>query len=189
LAAAVLAAALAGTPEPRLQIEFTAEEPRFEEAAAEYRALWREDGVRVVAEMEKATGLMFEPGPVRAIVYEGISMSGFKERPMRLRASYPRDSKRATLVHELGHRLQGHLFRKGEEDHPTLFLYLYDVWVRLYGKEFADAQVAVEGGRTGYYDYEGAWKQALSLSPEARAARLKAELGERVARRLERPAS
>ena len=43
--------------------------------------------------------------PIRAIVYEGISNSGYKRIPMRMRASYPPDTKRATLVHELAHRL------------------------------------------------------------------------------------
>ncbi len=181
LAAAVLAAALAGTAEPRLQIEFTAQEPQFESAAAEYRAIWKEDGARIVAAMEAATGLRFETGPVKAVVFEGMSSSGYGDIPMRLRASYPLETKRGTLVHELGHRLQGRLFRKGEEDHPTLFLYLYDVWTTLYGKAFADAQVEVESRRKGYYDYEGAWKDALAATPAVRAIRLKEALADRLA--------
>ena len=58
-----------------------------------------------------------------------------------------------------------------EEDHPYLFLYLYDVWVGLYGREFADAEVVVESARKGYYDYEGAWRDVLALTESARLAR------------------
>jgi hypothetical protein len=176
--AAVVATAAPG--EPRLHIEFTAAGPQFEAAAGEYRQIWKEDGARIVEAMEAATGLRFEAGPIRAIVFEGVSSSGFRDIPMRLRASYPLQTKRGTLVHELGHRLQGHLFRKGEEDHPVLFLYLYDVWTRLYGKDFADAQVAVESRRKGLYDYEGAWKDALAATPAVRATRLKEALTDRL---------
>jgi hypothetical protein len=179
-AALVCAAAVAAPAEPRLHIEFTAAAPEFEAAAGEYRQIWKEDGARIVAAMEEATGLRFEQGPVKAIVYEGISSSGFGDMPMRLRASYPLETKRGTLVHELGHRLQGGLFRKREEDHPILFLYLYDVWVKLYGKAFADAQVAVESRRKGHYDYEGAWKDALAVTPAVRAVRLKEALTDRL---------
>ena len=67
----------------------------------------------------------------------------------RLRGSYPEATKRATLIHELGHRLQNDLFTREEDDHPALFLWLYDVWTALYGPEFARQQVEVESARTG----------------------------------------
>ncbi len=98
---------------------------------------------------------------------------------MRLRSSYPFDTKRATLIHELGHRLQSRFFGREEEDHPVLFLYLFDVWDELYGAEFADAQVAVESRRRGLFDYETAWSTALALTPEERATRLRDELASR----------
>ena len=90
---------------------------------------------------------------------------------MRLRASYPVDTKRATLVHEMSHRLIADITAKDEEDHPIIFLFLYDVWVELWGEEFALAQVAVESRRRGLYDYEGAWRTALAMSPDERAER------------------
>ena len=40
---------------------------------------------------------------------------------MHLRASYPLDTKKATLIHELGHRLQSDLFHHDEDDHKYLF--------------------------------------------------------------------
>ena len=35
----------------------------------------------------------------------------------------------------------------------------------------ADAQVRIESGRTGLYDYDSAWKWALSISKAERASR------------------
>ena len=120
-----------------------------------------------------------EPGPIRAIVYEGISNSGYRDRPMRMRASYPPDTKRATLVHELAHRLISDLVPQHVEEHPIIFLFVYDVWVKLWGQEFADEQVAVESERRGRYDYESAWRDALALGPDGRAKRWSQFLAER----------
>jgi hypothetical protein len=81
-------------------------------------------------------------------------------------------------VHELGHRLQSGFFRRDEEEHGPLFLWLYDVWVQLYGREFADAQVDIEKRRRG--PYPAAWDRALALAPAARAATWRAIVAERV---------
>jgi hypothetical protein len=160
--------ALQPSQPPRVQITFEAMEPEFEAAAADYRALWAAEGARIIAALEKRSGLKWTEREIRAQVYEGASNSGFGTRPMRLRASYPAGTKKATLIHEIGHRLHGSLFKQGEEDHPFLFLYLYDVWRDLYGQEFADAQVKIESARKGLYDYERAWKQALDLTEDER---------------------
>ena len=79
------------------------------------------------------------------------SNSGYEDKPMHLRASYLPDTKKATLIHELGHRLQSDIFHHDEDDHKYLFLWLYDVWIKLYGREFADAQVDVERKRGRMY--------------------------------------
>jgi hypothetical protein len=57
------------------------------------------------------------------------------------------------------------------DEHRVLFLVLYDLWERLWGRDFADQQVSVESGRTGLYDYASAWRWALSLGKEQRASR------------------
>jgi hypothetical protein len=94
---------------------------------------------------------------------------------MKLRASYPPDVKKATLIHELGHRLLARIPKTTElDEHRVLFLVLYDIWESLYGKGFADRMVEVEKKRKGLYDYESAWKWALSLSKEERATKFKA---------------
>jgi hypothetical protein len=152
---------------PRLT--FVPESDSFRAAAAEYTSIWEKEGARIVRAMESVSGLTFEDSSITAIVYEGVSRSGFRERPMRMRASYPSATKRATLIHELGHRLQSPLFKAREEEHGELFLWLYDVWVQLYGVEFADAQAGIERQRGGVYP--AAWDQALALTPAERAER------------------
>lgn len=89
---------------------------------------------------------------------------------MRLRASYQAEEKKGTLVHELGHRMNAQLkVRPADlDEHRLLFLYLYDLYVDLYGKEFADRQVAFGKTLKGLYDYEGAWNWALAMSREER---------------------
>jgi hypothetical protein len=179
----VFLAACASSPSPSpdrgpvrvLRLEFVPESETFAAAVGEYERIWAADATRIVQTMQDVSGLTFIDTVVTAIVYEGVSSSGFRDTPMRLRASYPLDTKKATLIHELGHRLQSPLFRRNDEEHGPLFLWLYDAWVRLYGKEFADAQVAVEKRRRG--PYPRAWDEALALSPKARAERWRAIVG------------
>jgi hypothetical protein len=162
------------TPSPSaVRVTFIAEADRFGDAATEYTALWTQEGVRIIAAMERAAGIRFDAPPyadiaITAMVFEGVSNSGYRGRPMRLRASYPEPTKRATLVHELGHRLQGGV-AGSEDEHEVLFLWLYDVWVGLWGQAFADEQVLVEKARGG--PYPRAWDAALALSATERAAR------------------
>ena len=93
---------------------------------------------------------------------------------MRLRASYPAEVKKGTLIHELAHRMLGRVKPTDDiDEHRKIFLVLYDIWVALYGKEFADRNVAVESSRKGLYDYESAWKWTLAMSAEERAAKFK----------------
>ena len=167
LAGLVLASAVPASA--ATEIHFTAEAPKFEAAAEEYRLIWKQEGERIASALHRLTGLHLEAGPIQAIVFEGVSNSGFRDIPMRMRASYPADTKRATLVHELSHRLISHLVPKDFEEHPVIFLFVYDAWVALWGQEFADAQVAVESERKGIYDYAGAWKNALALGKTGRA--------------------
>jgi hypothetical protein len=163
---------LESTPVRVVRLEFVPESETFASAVGEYERIWAADAARIVRTMEEVSGLTFTDTAVTAIVFEGVSSSGFRDTPMRLRASYSLDTKKATLIHELGHRLQSPLFRRDDEEHGPLFLWLYDAWVRLYGKEFADAQVEIEKRRRG--PYPRAWDEALALSPKQRAERWKA---------------
>ena len=104
---------------------------------------------RMIQAMERVSGLKFAETELKAVIYEGPSNSGFGSNPMNLRASYPMDVKKATLVHELSHRMNAQLKKRPKDldEHRILFLYLYDVWESLYGKDFADQQVEVEKRR------------------------------------------
>jgi hypothetical protein len=60
---------------------------------------------------------------------------------------------------------------KDLDEHRVLFLFLYDVYTRLNGKDFADQHVEFEKKLKGRYDYETAWKWALAMSEAERASR------------------
>ena len=163
-------------PRLRLRVSFSAESETYAQATAEYQAIWSGEGKSMIEAMESVSGLKFTEKDVSVVVYEGVSWSGYGDRPMKLRASYPPDIKKATLIHELGHRLIIPIRipkTKELDEHRVLFLILYDIWEKLYGKEFADKAVDVEKKRRGIYDYEAAWQWALSLSKAERASQFK----------------
>jgi hypothetical protein len=171
------AAVSSAQPTNGTTITFIPWEQELTAAVDEYRAIWADEGGRIVQALHDVTGLTLEAGPIQAIVHEGSSYSGYREVPMRLRASYPSATKRATLVHELSHRLISDLVPYDFEDHPTIFLFVYDVWVELWGKEFADEQVQIERARRG--PYESAWRDALALGADERAKQWSTFLAER----------
>lgn len=191
----ITAAACAPTPAPAddavvaaapssVRLSFVAQSDEFASDTLEYEQIWAEEGTQIIAAMESVSGLRFDnpiysDTDISVLVLEGVSRSGYRERPVQLRASYPSSTKRATLIHELGHRLQSNIFRLGEEEHPQLFLWLYDVWTELYGQPFADAEVEVEKRRGGRYP--AAWNSALMLTSEQRAERWQAIRDERLA--------
>lgn len=170
------------TPAPRVHMTFVAETPADSAAAEDYRRIWAANEQRVVAAMQRYSGRSFitpeyADTAITVRVLEASANSGYRERPMRMRTSYPDATKFSTLVHELGHRLQTDLFAKDEEEHKSLFLWLYDVWVELEGKAWADQQVAIERKRG--QRYVNAWDNALALTPQERAERWNAFLAER----------
>lgn len=170
LATTCLAALLCAAAPP---VIFTPVDPGFAPAAREYRTLWEEDGARIVAAMERATGLPFPGEPIDAIVSQGRPMASFDGRTIRLRAGYSPAYKKATLVHEIGHRLAFTFPRgSGLDDHRLLYLFLYDVWADLYGRDFADRMAGIER-RIGPA-YDEAWSWALAMTREERQARLAA---------------
>lgn len=171
LAVALLPFVLAAAAPP---VSVVPVSPAFAPAADEYRRLWQAEGPEIVAAMERTAGLAFPPGPVEILVSEGRPMSAYDGRTIRLRAGYSPAYKKATLVHELGHRLALALPRASDlDDHRLLYLFLYDVWTDLYGRAFADRMVAIERRIPGG-DYDAAWTWALAMTREQRQARLAA---------------
>lgn len=155
-----------------VRLQFESEGASFNPARLEYQRLWDRDRERILATVERIAGLRFDAlsypdTVVRAIVFEGVSHSGYRDQPMKLRASYTEETKRATLVHELGHRLLEDVVTREDDPHKMLFLWLYDAWEELWGREFADRQVAIERSRGG--PYPAAWDFALAMSREQRA--------------------
>jgi len=141
----------------------------FIQATKEYQNIWNEDGQEIVKKIEMFSGLKFKENDINSIVFEGISQS----HPLSLRASYSKDVKKATLVHELIHRIfvGNNIKVTGSEKislavHKLLDLILFDIWVDLYGEEFAIHQVKIESQRTE--DYRLAWEYALSFTSEER---------------------
>jgi hypothetical protein len=164
-------------PSPR--ITFTPVEQRFAAASGEYRSLWCGEGARIMAAMERVSGFPYPGGSVEVFVANGTPMTAFGGGSMSLKASYPTYYKRATLVHELGHRLAFTMPRTHDlDEHRLLYLFLYDVWDELYGRPFADRIVAIERRIAGRYDYAGAWDWALAMSRAERQARLAALRGQ-----------
>jgi hypothetical protein len=172
-----------GRLEPRaspLELVFRPESdaPQLAEAAAEYTFLWIEWGVWIATELTRATGLSFPYTRLEATVCEEPSRS----HPLRLRASYDRETKLGTLVHELAHRLVGDRAERsartlGElESHELIDLFLFDVWADLFGEKFARQQVEVESQRRPIY--AEAWTSALAIDRRTRAERLSAQLAQ-----------
>ncbi len=161
-----------------MEIRFHPEsdEPAFVLAAAEYRRLWEAHGDEVVESFAAATGLRFGEPALDAVVFEGMSQS----HPLRLRASYDHETKLATLIHELAHRLvYGHARpslasdRSSQErqNHELIDLFLFDVWAELYGEAFAKRQVETESERRPMY--REAWRDALAIDRASRTAKLR----------------
>jgi hypothetical protein len=148
-------------------------------ATDEYRQLWCAEGARVIATMERVTGYRYPGGAVDVLVSNNTPMTAFGGRSMALKASYPQYYKRATLVHELGHRLAFTMPRTADlDEHRMLYLFLYDVWSDLYGAAYAEGMVDIERRIKGRYDYAAAWDWALSMTRGERQARLKALRGQ-----------
>lgn len=142
------------------------------DATKEYQDIWEAEGDKIIDAIEHIGQKPFSEGEIMVTVYEGVSKAGKTTAdPMMMRASYSHEVKIATLIHELGHRYlydvrKNPLFLDG---HQVLFLILYDIWVELYGVDFANRNVAVESGRKGIYTYEEAWIWALKLTRLERA--------------------
>lgn len=146
-------------------------------AAEEYRTVWRADGERIVEALDRLTGASLGDEAIDVIVFEGVSESGLVGRPMKLRASYSFDTKRATLVHELVHRyLSARRFdpRCVPDEHDLVSPIVAEAWTRLWGRAFAEQQAAVERARSRRY--REAWEGVLELAPQARRARIDALL-------------
>lgn len=163
-----------------IKLNFSTPDSALLPAMDEYSRIWKEESNRIISVMERISGMQFIDTAINVIIIEAPSNSGNNIKdPLRLRASYSFEMKQATLVHELGHRLQFSVQRRPENfnDHNLLFLYLYDVWVELYGEEKAKKAIEVENRRSNASNnYKGMWDIALAMTKEERARKLKDHL-------------
>lgn len=139
-----------------MNIYFHPDNENFIEAAKEYQLIWDKEGSRIIDALENFGNMKFKEKTINAIIIERMSYS----HPLTFRASYPADVKKSTLVHELAHRLVVGNNIKAEnplESHKLINGFLYDAWVLLYGKEFADAMVKIESSRTPMYQEAWDW--------------------------------
>lgn len=153
-------------------LAFHAATAAHERATRDYRSIWEADGARIVAALEARTCMKFQEPSVSALVDDATSHSGGPEHAMGLRASYGVDVKRATLVHELGHRHLWQLTQRLDDldGHRTLYLVLDRVWADVWGEEFAAERIATESSWSAEYDYAAAWSWARALTIDERSA-------------------
>lgn len=160
-----------------LSLEFSSETPEFSGPMHEYAEIWRVEGVRIEEALERATGVSLGDQQISVVVFEGTSSSGSTGAPMYLRASYSEAVKRATLVHELAHRYLDTLnLREScfDDIHQVLSLVVLEVWVELWGREFAEEQAGIEVARSERY--KRAWSGVLEASPSKNSRKLKSFL-------------
>lgn len=162
-----------------IELSFIVENSEFSQAADEYREIWNHEGERTISGLEDATGLNFWQKHVQVEINDKVSNSGFGiDDPMSLYYDFDADYKKAVLVHELGHRIlliNLKTLPVGYDPEQLLDLFLYDVWVSLYGREFANRQVKTESeeSRKKVYDFEKTWEWALSMTKKERHKLLK----------------
>lgn len=148
----------------------------FSYAISEYETIWNEQGEKIVAAWEETTGLQFKETVVNAIVF---SAGPSHSHPLSLRANLEFEQKQSVLVHELGHRL---LYGRVEqpdfsslENHKTLFLVLFEVLEKLYGRKFANRTVAWDKNLPRD-TYRHAWEWERGLSKEERIEQFKSRV-------------
>jgi hypothetical protein len=162
-----------------MQINFYPEQdkPEFEKAAKEYAKIWSEERERITKVIEKISGLKFKEKIINAIIYDEISYSV----PLKLQADISAKHKMGTLTHELCHRLvvgNNIKIKAGKTYnswtlaiHKHIDLILYDIWVELYGEDFAKKEIGYEislwTGK-GISPYKTAWDWALKMIKQQR---------------------
>jgi len=130
-----------------------------------FQNIWKKEGNKIISKWEEITNLKFYENEINVVVGNFRSQS----HPLSLRFDNEDEIKKATLVHELGHRIlykrvKGMGMKSSLVRHKFLNLVLYDVFIELYGKDFTekviewDATLGIENGQSLYKE---AWDWAL----------------------------
>lgn len=147
-----------------------------EKGVKEYKKIWKQEGEKIVKTIEKVSGLKFKEKTINSVVYVGSLPS--RSIPLSLKADYSLERKKGILIHELCHRLMSGNkiwfdIKKRNfslEVHKAIYLILYDIWLNLYGKNFAKANLDYESKSALY---KKAWEWALSFNKEERSKRFR----------------
>lgn len=140
--------------------------PRFIEGAEDYKKIWQADGEKISTVIENISGFKFRAEEYNAIILDNKPSGSY---PLILLSSYPFEKKQSTLIHELTHKVlpRTEAMKQSElENHKVLNLILYEIWIEVYGMEFADN--AIKGEIIWSDIYKEAWNWAISLSKEER---------------------
>ncbi len=143
--------------------------PRFIDATEEYKKIWEEDGEKIAEAIERISGFKFRADLYNAIILDNKPSASY---PIILLSSYSPEKKKATLIHELTHKVlpRNDAMKESEiENHKVLDLILYEIWTDVYGEYFA--KTAAEGERVWGDTYIEAGAYALSLTKGDRSER------------------
>ena len=160
-----------------LKINFytDSEEDEIQNAAKVYQAIWNKEGEQIVKTIKNHTNLSFLGNELEALVYNGRPRS----LPLSFSYKYKSTGKRASMIHELLHKLfydnkvdTNEVGQDPLKSHKILDLVLYDIWESAYNKEFADFALGIEKSYNQLF-YNEAWDWALSMTKEERAAEFK----------------
>lgn len=157
-----------------LNIKFSTETNKSElnNGLREYKAIWEEEGEKIVKTLEDMSGLKFKEDTIIAT----ISETSFSH-PLTLKASISKERKFATLIHELVHILLNDIKLPKIEDssleiHKLIYLFQYDVFTKLYGEDFAIRNAKADIKYRPRV-HKLAWDWVLSFSKEERAEKFK----------------
>lgn len=139
----------------------------YTQAVAFFNSFWNKEGNAIISKWQEITKLNFYEKEINAVVGNFKSQS----HPFSLRFDTDADIKKATLVHELGHRIlhkrvKGMRQKTSLERHMFLDLVLFDVLTELYGEEFTTKVIAWDSHlrkESGSSLYEEAWNWTLQF--------------------------
>lgn len=162
-----------------MQINFypSWDKPEYEIAAKEYSEIWAKQGKRIIETIEKISGLNFREKVINAVTFGGHSYSA----PLQLQSKISVENKKGSLVHELCHRLllgnnisiklPKDRYKYFIEVHKPVMLILYDIWIELFGEDYAKKQIEYEiseWDEEGTSPYKIVWDWALKMTKEQR---------------------
>jgi Glu-tRNA(Gln) amidotransferase subunit E-like FAD-binding protein len=140
--------------------------PRFVEGAEVYKQIWDTDGEKITETIERISRFQFRADVYNAIILDNKPSASY---PLILLSSYTLEQKKATLIHELTHKVlrRTDAMKESElENHKVMDLILYEIWTDVYGEDFAKS--AVEGEQIWSDIYTKAWDYALAFTKEQR---------------------